>query len=96
MVPSEVDVDDTGTHGGEGGEHGVREVEVLLRGVAPAALAAAGAEVGGRDGDGFAAAVAALGFGGQARQLIACSACIAVSEQGATQSRRPGAVPCAV
>lgn len=96
MVPSEVDGDDAGGHGGEGGEHGVREVEVLLRGVTPAALAAAGAEVGGRDGHGFAAGIAAPGFGGQARQLIACSASIAASEQGATQGRCPGPVPCAV
>jgi hypothetical protein len=87
VLPSEVDRNDTPSFPGEGGEHGVGEIEVLLGGVAPSSRGPAGAEVGGRDGDGLAVPVAPFGPLPVAGELVACSTGPAFIEQRRTQSR---------
>lgn len=57
---------------------------MLVGGVAPTSGGASRAEVGGRDGDGLAAAVAPSGAPGVAGELVACSASPASVEQWRT------------
>ena len=87
MLPLEVDRDDTANRLGEGGEHGVGEVEVFSGGVAPSSGGAGGAEVGGRDGDG-PAVVAPIDSTHDASELEACSTSGTAVEQRRTQRGR--------
>ena len=85
LLPSEVDRNDTSYLLGKGGEHGVGEIEVLSGRVAPSSGGAAGAGVGGRDGDGFGALVAPPCSLLVARELKARSTSSAFVEQRVTQ-----------
>ena len=95
-LPIEVDGDDAADALGQDGEHGVRQVEVLAGRVAPAALGASGAEVGGRHGDGLATPVAPLGAPKIAGDMVARSTRSAAVEQGRAQGGRLETVSCVV
>lgn len=94
-LPSVIDGDDASHFLGELGEDGHGQVEVLVRGVAPSAIGAVWAEVGGRHHHrGSAKAVARAR--GVAGQLEARPAAEPGVEQGGAQGGCVGAVACAV